>query len=75
LGYLDTDDRGTRTTGTLIENTSTIVAPDMFGRGTTVLDTHSANYSLSYYAISATSAVVIENDGSRIATGTIARQY
>ncbi|MFY9688875.1 MAG: hypothetical protein WAJ86_02990 [Candidatus Acidiferrales bacterium] len=75
LGYLDTNDRGTLTTGTPIENSSTIVVPDMDGRGTTILDTHSANYSLSYYAISATSAVVIENDGSRIATGTIARQY
>ena len=46
LGYLDTNDRGTLTTGTPIENSSTIVVPDMDGRGTTILDTHSANYSL-----------------------------
>ncbi|HEX4003317.1 MAG TPA: hypothetical protein VHX36_11755 [Candidatus Acidoferrales bacterium] len=75
LGDLNINDRGTLTSGVPIENTSTIVAPDMDGRGTTILDTHSVTYSLSYYVAGPTSAVVIVNDGSRVATGVIARQY
>ena len=74
-GNLNTNDRGTLTTGTPIENTSTIVAPDLDGRGTTILDTHPANFSLSYYVIGSSGAVVIENDGSRVATGLLVRQF
>jgi hypothetical protein len=75
LGNIDIDDRGTLTTGAPIENTSTIVAPDANGRGTTILDTHSANYSLAYYVVSNGSALAIEVDGQRVATGIVARQF
>jgi hypothetical protein len=75
LGNIDINDKGTVTTGAPIENTSTIVAPDSDGRGTTALETHSADYSLAYYVVSNTSALVIESDGQRVATGTLARQF
>lgn len=75
LGNINVDDRGTLTTGTPIENTSSIVAPDSDGRGTTILDTQSGTYSLSYYVVSNTSALVIEDDGARVATGMVARQF
>ena len=75
LGNIDTDDRGTVTAGTPIENTSTIVAPDSNGRGTTTLETHSANYALAYYVVSNGSALAIEIDGQRVATGIVARQF
>jgi hypothetical protein len=75
LGNVNINDKGTLTTGTPIENTSTIVVPDSYGRGTTILDTKPANYSLAYYVVSNTSALVIENDGARVATGLIAGQF
>lgn len=75
LGNINVDDRGTLTTGTPIENTSSIVAPDSDGRGTTILDTHPGTYSLAYYVVSNTSALVIEDDGARVATGMVARQF
>jgi hypothetical protein len=75
IGNFNINDHGTLTTGSPLDSTSAIVAPDLDGRGTTVLKTQSVNYSLSYYVISSTSALVIENDGARVATGTIARQF
>jgi hypothetical protein len=75
LGNVDINDKGTLTTGTPIEDTSTIVAPDTDGRGTTILNTKPANYALAYYVVSDTSALVIENDGARVAAGMIARQF
>jgi hypothetical protein len=75
LGSIDIDDRGTLTTGAPIENTSTIVSPDSNGRGTSTVETHSANYSLAYYVVSNTIALAIEVDGQRVATGLVARQF
>ncbi|MGC2329899.1 MAG: hypothetical protein WA581_00460, partial [Candidatus Acidiferrales bacterium] len=75
LGNIDVDDKGTLTSGTPIKDTSTIVAPDSNGRGTTILDTEPATYSLVYYVVNNTSALVIENDGARVATGIVARQF
>jgi hypothetical protein len=75
VGNFNIDDRGTLTTGSPLDNTSTIVAPDLDGRGTTVLKTHSVNYSLSYYVIGNASALVLENDGARVATGMVVRQF
>lgn len=75
LGSIDIDDRGTVTTGAPIENTSTIVAPDSNGRGTSTIETHSANYSLAYYVVNNTTALAIEVDGQRVATGLVARQF
>jgi hypothetical protein len=75
VGNIDIDDRGTVTTGAPIENTSTIVAPDSNGRGTSTIETHSANYSLAYYVVSNTTALEIEVDGQRVATGLVARQF
>ncbi|MGD1211078.1 MAG: hypothetical protein ABR973_06955 [Candidatus Acidiferrales bacterium] len=74
-GNIDINDRGTVTTGAPIETTSTIVAPDSNGRGTTTLETHSANYSLAYYVVSNGAALAIEIDGQRVATGIVARQF
>jgi hypothetical protein len=75
LGNIDINDRGTLTTGAPLENTSTIVAPDANGRGTTTIETHSANYSLAYYVVSNGSALAIEVDGQRVARGIVARQF
>jgi hypothetical protein len=75
LGNINIDDRGTLTSGVPIENTSTIVAPASNGRGTMTLETQSANYSLAYYVVSSSSALVIENDGQRVATGLIGGQF
>jgi len=75
LGNIDIDDKGTVTTGAPIENTSAIVAPDANGRGTTMLETRAANYSLAYYVVDNGSALTIEIDGQRVATGIVARQF
>lgn len=73
-GNIDVDDRGTLTSGTPIENTSTIVAP-VNGRGTLTLDAKPASYSLAYYVLDNTAALAIEIDGQRVATGIVARQF
>ena len=75
LGNINVDDRGTLTSGAPIKNTSSIIVPDSNGRGTMILDTQPATYSLAYYVVSNTSALVIENDGARVATGLVARQF
>ncbi|MGD0957928.1 MAG: hypothetical protein ABR953_14025 [Candidatus Acidiferrales bacterium] len=74
-GNIDIDDKGTVTTGAPIETTSTIGAPDSNGRGTTMLETHSANYSLAYYVVSNGAALAIEIDGQRVAAGIAVRQF
>lgn len=75
LGNININGKGTVTTGAPIENTSTIVAPDLNGRGTTVLETHLASYSLVYYVVSNNAALTIESDGQRVGTGIVARQF
>ena len=75
IGDFNINDKGTLTSGTPIENTSSIVAPDIDGRGTMVLDTKSSNYSFAYYAVNGTTTLVIENDGARVATGVLSKQF
>lgn len=74
-GDLSVNTKGTLTTGTPIESTSSIVTTDVNGRGTMLLDTKSANYSFAYYAVDGTTAFVIENDGARVATGVLSKQF
>jgi len=73
-GNIDINDRGTLTSGTPIENTSTIVAP-VNGRGTLTLDAKPASYSLAYYVVDNATALAIEIDGQRVATGIVVRQF
>jgi hypothetical protein len=73
-GNIDINDRGTLTSGAPIENTSTIVAP-VNGRGTLTLDAKPASYSLAYYVLDDATALAIEIDGQRVATGIVARQF
>jgi len=75
LGNFNVNDKGTLTSATPIENSSSIVAPDIDGRGTMLLDTKPANYSFAYYAVSGTTTLVIENDGARVATGILLKQF
>ena len=75
LGSIDVNDKGTLTSGTPIESTSAIVAPDINGRGTLTLDAKPASYSLAYYVLDNTTALAIEIDGQRVATGIVARQF
>ncbi len=75
LGSIDVDDKGTLTSGTPIESTSAIVAPDINGRGTLTLDAKPASYSLAYYVLGNTTALAIEIDGQRVATGIVVRQF
>ncbi len=73
-GNIDVDDRGTLTSGTPIDNTSTIVAP-LNGRGTLTLDAKPASYSLAYYVLDNATALAIEIDGQRVATGIVVQQF
>ena len=75
LGSIDVDDKGTLTSGTPIESSSAIVAPDLNGRGTLALDAKPASYSLAYYVLDKTAALAIEIDGQRVASGIVARQF
>ncbi len=73
-GNIDINDRGTLTSGMPIENTSTIVAP-VNGRGTLTLDAKPASYALAYYVVDNTTALAIEIDRQRVATGIVLRQF
>lgn len=75
LGNFNVNDKGTLTTGTPVENTSSIVTTDLDGRGTMLLDTTPAKYSFAYYSVSGTTTLVIENDGARVATGILSKQF
>jgi hypothetical protein len=75
LGNIDVNEKGTLTAGAPIENSSAIVAPDVNGRGTLTLDTKPASYSLAYYVVNNTTALAVEIDGERVATGIVARQF
>ena len=57
---------------------STLPAVGTNGRGTPLVLTTSApsaTYKLSYYVIDANTALLLETDGARVMTGTIARQF
>ncbi|HTZ99591.1 MAG TPA: hypothetical protein VMB02_04605 [Candidatus Aquilonibacter sp.] len=74
-GNLNINAKGTLTTGTAIENTSTIVAPDASGRGTSVLVTQPASYSLAYYTVSNAMLLAVETDGTRATTALALKQF
>jgi hypothetical protein len=75
LGNIDINEKGTLTAGAPIENSSAIVAPDKDGRGTLTLDAKPASYSLVYYVVDNTTALAVESDGQRVATGIVVRQF
>jgi hypothetical protein len=52
-----------------------VVAPDTIGRGTATISTSSQNYPIAYYVIDQNTALAIESDGARNATGGLARQF
>lgn len=57
---------------------STLAAVGAHGRGTPLVLTTSApsaTFKLSYYVIDANTALLLETDGTRVMTGTIARQF
>ena len=77
-GYLDVNVTGAIFSNTPLATTSTINAPDSFGRGTTTLLTTpptSATVGLNYYTVSNSQVLLLEVDGTATSVGTLAKQF
>ena len=58
----------------LTSNTQ-VIGPTSNGRGTANITTSVASFGVAYYVIDANSALLLEIDGARVATGTLSKQY
>jgi hypothetical protein len=60
-----------------VSTASTFAAPDVNGRGIATLNATNptASFSLIYYIIDSTRALLLDQDKTRVGTGFIARQF
>jgi hypothetical protein len=76
-GSISINSAGTVSLGVPLVNGTTMTSPASNGRGTATIKTNSGSntYPLAYYTVDGNTVLVLETDGVRIMTGTLARQY
>jgi hypothetical protein len=81
IGKIDVDKpagAGLSVTSINLSNTSAFTIPDVLGRGTATLVTNTTGattFTLVYYLVDDNTAIILDTEGSRSATGVIARQF
>jgi len=60
---------------TPLTSATSVITPTSNGRGTATVGTNAATYSLAYYVIDASTALVLETDGAHVTTGMLLKQY
>lgn len=76
-GSISVNSAGTVSLGVPLISGSNTTSPAGSGRGTATVKTNlgSATYPLAYYTVDGNTILVLETDGVRIMTGTLARQF
>jgi hypothetical protein len=76
-GSISVNSAGTISLGVPLINGSNTTSPAGSGRGTAIVKTNlaSATYPLAYYTVDGNTVLVLETDGVRIMTGTLAKQF